>query len=96
MEVLTEFVQGNYARKLCEECGVQPLIGAPSQKRIGLIFESVRLTDAKLEVRLHRVFEQRSERLLDHLVKHLRTKMPHLEQLLFQAKSPPSTRTIIL
>ena len=96
MEVLTEFVESPYARKLCDECGVQPLIGAPHQQRIGLIFDSVRLVDTRLHVRLHRTFEQRSERLLEQLVKHLRARMPELERLLYEAKSPPSTRTIIL
>ena len=96
MQALTEFLQCDYARKLCDECGVNPVIGAPMEKRVGLMFEYVRLADTTLEMRLHRVFEQRHERLLEHLVKHLRPRMPHLERLLFHAKSPPSTRTIVL
>jgi hypothetical protein len=96
VHVLNEFVETDYARKLCDQANVQTMIGAPSQKRISVMFESVRLSDARLEVRFTRPFEQRSERLLEQLVKHLRVKMPDLERLLHVAKSPPSTRTIIL
>ena len=97
-EVLTEFVESEYARRLCDECDVQPLIGSARHLRIGIMFESVRLTgDAKLVVTLHRVFEQRSERLLDQLVKHLRARMPEkLKRLQYETNSPPSTRTIII
>ena len=95
-QVLLEFVQAPYAKRLIEEGDVQPLIGAPSKQLIGIVFESVKLNDNRLEVRLKRNFEQRSERLLEKLVKHLQERMPQLEQLLFVAKSPPSTRTIIL
>jgi len=94
--VLNDFVEGAYVRRLCDECGAQMLIGAPRQSRIGIVFESVRLTDARLEVRLHRAFEQRSDRLLEKLAKHLRAELPVLERLLHQTKSPPSTRTILL
>ena len=99
--VLTEFVEGAYAMKLCDELRVQPLIGAPRHTRIGVVFSSVFLADTsgpapKLEVKLHPQFEQRSERLLEHLVAHLQTSMPKLERLQYDAKSPPSTRTILI
>ena len=35
-------------------------------------------------------------RLLEHLVKHLRARMPQLKRLNYSSSSPPSTRTIIL
>ena len=63
-QVLLEFVQAPYAKRLIEEGDVQPLIGAPSKQLIGIVFESVKLNDNRLEVRLKRNFEQRSERLL--------------------------------
>ena len=52
--------------------------------------------DAKLVVSLHRVFEQRSEKLLEKLTRHLKQRLPELEQLLYEAKSPPVSRTIVL
>ena len=62
-----------------------------------MIFSSVRMADdAKLVVSLHRVFEQRSEKLLEKLTRHLKQRLPELEQLLYEAKSPPVTRTIVL
>ena len=96
--MLTEFVEGDYARRLCDQAGVQAMIGAPASDQIGLMFESVRLasSDTLLVVRLHRAFEQRAERLLEQLVKHLRKRMPSVERLEYEAKSPPSTRTIIV
>jgi len=95
-QVLTDFVETAYCRRMCDESKVQPLIGSPRHVRIGIMFESVRLVDAKLVVRLHSVFEQRSERLLEQFVKHLRERTPELERLQYEAKSPPSTRTIII
>jgi len=94
VEVLTEFVKSDYGRRLCDEAKVQPMIG--SNDILSVMFTKVVLTDAKLVVRLHRVFEQRSERLLEQLKKHLRAKMPQLERLQYEASSPPSTRTIIM
>ena len=96
VQVLTEFVDSDYAKRLYEECNVQPLIGCPAADRIKIMFDQVKLEDTFVTVRLHRVFEQRSEKLLRQLVIHLRARMPKLERLLYEAKSPPSTRTIII
>lgn len=94
---LTEFVETEYARRLCDECNVQPMIGAPRHERIGIMFESVRLQETKLVVRLHQRFEIRSMKLLEHLVRHLKASMPgKLQRLEYHSKSPPSTRTIII
>ena len=42
------FVQSDYGRRLCDQCNVQPMIG--SSNVVGVMFESVRLVDAKLVV----------------------------------------------
>ena len=94
--VLAEFCEGDFARRLCDECNIQPLIGSPSHTRISYVFDSVKLSDAKLTVRLHAVFERRSGKLLEHLVKHLRASMPQIERIEYHSKSPPSTRTIMI
>lgn len=100
MRVMIEFVKGDYARNLCDDCNVQPLIGSPAHMRISVLFASVKLADTpgpvKLQVKLHPVFEQRSIKLLEKLVKHLRARMPELEWLEYKASSPPSTKTIII
>ena len=93
--VLAEFVRSPYAKQLFDECNVQPLIGSGSSM-ITVLFKSLALTDAKLVVSLNRAFEQRSDRILEQLVKHLRARMPPLERLQYEASSPPTTRTIIL
>ena len=99
-EVLIEFVEAEFAMRLCDELRVQPLIGAPRHTRIGIVFRSVRIADTtgtpKLDVELNQAFEQRSGRLLEHLAAHLRTSLPELERLQYDAKSPPSTRIIVL
>ena len=41
-------------------------------------------------------FEQMSEKLLDQLVKHLRSRIPTIKRLQYDSSSPPSTRTIII
>ena len=92
--VLMEFVETDYARKLCDDAGVQALIGAPSRQRIGLMFESVRLRGTGIELRLKRSFEQKSVSLLDRLTKHLRQRMPQCERL--QYIQGTTTRTICL
>jgi len=98
-QVLQEFFEADYARRLCDQYNLQPIIGSAPTASIGLMFESLRLMDTTLVVRLVPVFEQRSEQLLDQLVKHLRVKkavLPNLECLQYESKSPPLTRTIIL
>ena len=95
-QVLIEFMESDYVRRLCDECNVQPMIGSPPAQKIGLMFESVRLEEAKLTITLKKVFEIRSVKLLEHLVKFLRPRFPELKRLQYEAKSPPSTRLIIV
>jgi len=93
--VLAEFVKSPYAKQLFDESNVQPLIGSGTSM-IGVMFKSLSLSGDKLEVTLNQAFQQRSDRLLEQLVKHLRAGMPQLKRLNYSSSSPPSTRTIIL
>ena len=98
-EVLADFMEADYARRLCEESNVQPMIGDPATtrlRRIALMFRTVRVDEATLVVELHQIFEQRSQKLLERFAKHLQARMPELERLKYEQKSPPSSRTIML
>ena len=96
-QALLDFVESDYPRRLCDELRVQALIGSPRHVRIGIMFEKLKVTDAKLEFTFHRPFEPRSARLLEYLVKHLRArKIPELKQLQYECRSPPSTRTMVV
>ena len=88
--VLTEFVESDYARRLCDTCGV----GGTDYGQLGGMFESVRLRGTGIELRLKRSFEQKSVSLLDRLTKHLRQRMPQCERL--QYIQGTTTRTICL
>ena len=90
--VLTEFVRSDYARQLFDYCNVQPT----DYGQLGGMFESVQLVDTKLVIKLSRAVEQRSDKVLDRLAKHLRTRMPQIERLQYESGSPPTTRTIII
>ena len=92
--VLTEFINSDYGKRLCDDCRVQPMIGSPNI--VGAMFESAQITDARLVVKLKQVFEIRHERILEQLVPHLKARMPQLRMLQYENKSPPSTRTIPL
>ena len=91
---MTEFINSDYGRRLCDDCRVQPIIGSPNI--VGAMFESAKITDARLVVKLKQVFEIRHERILEQLVPHLKARMPQLRMLQYENKSPPSTRTIPL
>jgi len=90
-ELLTEFVQTDWAKQMCTYCNINPT----AYGTIRGMFESVRLVDGKLVVKLNRSFEQRSDKLLDKLVKHLRGKLP-VQRLAYMSGSPPTTRTYII
>ena len=91
-QVLMDFCQTDFAKKMCEYCSVSPT----EFGQLSSMFESVRVEQRKIVVRLNRRFEQRSEKLLDRLVKYLRTEMPQLKQLQYEVRSPPTTRTFII
>ena len=87
---LTEFVETDYARRLCDTCNVAPT----DYGRLGGMFESVRLRGTTIELKLKRSFEQKSTSLLDRLTKHLRQRMPQCDRL--QYMQGTTTRTICL
>ena len=91
-QVLMDFCQTDFAKQMCEYCSISPT----EFGQLSSMFESVRVEQRKIVVRLNRRFEQRSEKLLDRLVKYLRTEMPQLKQLQYEVRSPPTTRTFII
>ena len=61
------------------------------------MFESLQLVGAKLVVKLNYNFEQRSEKLLDKLAKHLRARLGGaIKMIQYETGSPPTTRTIVI
>lgn len=90
--VLAEFVASDYARNLCTYCNVAPT----EYGQITGMFEVVRLNGDRLDVKLQQAFEQRSDRLLDKLVKHLRVRLPVIKRLQYETRSPPSTRILVV
>ena len=90
--VLGDFAMSDYVRQLCDYCNVQPT----DYGTIRCLFKSVRTDGAKLVVKLNPTVEQRSEKLLDRLKKHLRATMPAIKQIHYEQGSPPTTRTIIV
>lgn len=91
-QVLQEFVETDFCKKICEYCNVGPT----AYGQITGIFQSVRLVDNRLVVKLERSVEQRSEKLLDKLAKHLRARLPLIKRLEYETRSPPSTKTIMI
>eukprot|EP00322_Chrysochromulina_rotalis_P011501 CAMPEP_0115849154 /NCGR_PEP_ID=MMETSP0287-20121206/11302_1 /TAXON_ID=412157 /ORGANISM="Chrysochromulina rotalis, Strain UIO044" /LENGTH=236 /DNA_ID=CAMNT_0003303111 /DNA_START=40 /DNA_END=750 /DNA_ORIENTATION=+ len=88
---LSEFVNTPYARQQCQYCGAGPT----DYGQVWGMFETVRLVENnKLKVKLHRSFEQRADKLLDMLAKHLRKSLPQLERL--QYDQATTTKTIVL
>ena len=91
-QVLNEFVSSDYVRRVCDSCMVSPTDYGSMRG----LFESVRVEDGRLIVRLARQVEEKSASLLDRLARHLRKRMPQIKRLEVETRSPPSTRTIIL
>lgn len=91
-EVLTEFCMSDYARQLYDYCNVGPT----EYGKVRGMFESVRVVDSKLVVRLQGPFQQRSEKLMDKLAKHLRQRMPEVQRLMHESGRPATIRTYII
>lgn len=74
--VLEEFVESDYASQVCSCCNLQPTdYGA-----ISGMFESVRLTDAKVVVKLKPTLNQ-VEGLKDRLATYIRARMPEIVEI---------------
>ena len=91
-QMLAEFCTSDYARQLCDYCNVGPM----DYGKVSGMFESVRIIDSKLLVKLARPFQQRSEKLFDKLSRHIRQRMPEVERLMHESGSPATIRTYIL
>ena len=90
VHVLTEFVQSDYARQACEHCNVS----LTECEEVWGMFESARLVDGKLIVKLKRSFDQSTVALLEQLARHIRSRMPQVKRL--QHDHGPMTRTIVI
>ena len=75
--VLTAFVRSEYARQVCNFRNVEPT----EHGRIDGMFETVQLGDAKLVLRLKRVFDERNVHLLERLALYMRAKIPQIKQI---------------
>jgi len=92
-QVLEEFAQSEYARKICEYCNVPPT----DYGRARGMFEEVRVNDRTLVVKLRYQFEQRADRIFDQLKRYFRQRMgDQLRMLSYESKSPPSTKTYMI
>lgn len=91
-EALNDFCNTDFAYQLCEYCGVGPT----DRGRIEGMFEMVRINENRLEVRLQRQFEQRADKLLDRLKRHLRQSKIGIVRIDYEQRSPPMTRMIIV
>ena len=91
-ELLAEFCTSDYAKQLCDYCNVGPM----DYGKVRGMFESVRVIDSKLVIKLQRPFQQRSEKLFDKLVKLIRVRMPEVERVMHESSSPTSVRTYIV
>ena len=78
--------------EICKYCNVGPT----ELGKIGSTFKAVNVDGDSLHVQLHQAVEQRSEKVLDRLAKHLRVNLPQVKRVKYECKSPPSTRTIIV
>ena len=93
VEALAEFVQSEYAMRLCRNCDAEPT----RRGQIGGMFESVRLIDAMVDVKLTAPFMQKSDQLLDNLAEHLRHRVPQIKRMEYTINGGwGSTRTWIL
>ena len=78
----------------CNYCNVNPV----QYGQIWGMFETLQVEDGRLRVRLMSQFDQRGEKLMDGLKKHLRANRERtgLERLLHETGSPPQTKTLII
>ena len=70
-QVLTEFVRSEYVTQVCNHYNLEPT----DYGQISGIFESVRLDDATLSVKLKRAVGETNEALLERLSKYLRARI---------------------
>jgi len=89
-QVLQEFVQSDYAIQVCNYCNVNPA----GYGQLDVMFDSVQLEGTTLKVKLQYQFEQRAEKLMDRLAKHLRERMPQLRMLQYNLRSDTHTKMI--
>jgi len=75
--VLTEFVRSDYALQLCNRANVD----GTDYGQISGMFESVRLVNTKIVVKLKQAFGERTESLLDRLAKYFRMRIPHVVEI---------------
>lgn len=66
--LFAEFCQSDFARTMCTYCNLNPT----DYGKVSGMFESIELVGTQLRVKLRRPFEQRTEKILDRLAKHLR------------------------
>ena len=76
--VLSEFVQSDYATQVFNHAGVQSVTDYGT---IPGMFETVRLIDAKVELKLKRAFEGSSLTLLDRCSRYMRARIPELREI---------------
>lgn len=77
-QVLTTFVQSDYATQVFNHAGVQSVTDYGT---IPGMFETVRLIDAKVELKLKRAFEGSSLALLDRCSRYMRARIPDLREI---------------
>jgi hypothetical protein len=75
--VLSAFVRSEYARQVCNVRNLEPT----EHGRVDGMFEKVQLGEAKLVLRLKRVFGERNTHLLERLALYLRAKIPQIKQV---------------
>ena len=75
--LLTEFVRSDYARQLCDYCNAP----AAEYGQVSGMFERLHLNDDKLVVKLKSAFDQRAEKLLDRLARHLRANRARIPRI---------------
>ena len=75
--VLSAFVRSEYARQVCNVRNLEPT----EHGRVDGMFEKVQLGEAKLVLRLKRVFDERNTHLLERLALYLRAKIPQIKQV---------------
>ena len=92
-QVLAEFVQSEYMLNMCRFCSVNPT----ECGQVAGTFESVRLVDTTLHVKLTVTYTQKSKQLLDRLAEHLRASVPQITRMQYSiGGSWGQTRTWVL
>lgn len=76
--VLSEFVQSNYAMQLFSNAGVQSVTDYGT---IPGMFETVRLIDTKVELKLKGSFEGSSLTLMDRCSRYMRARIPEVREI---------------